>query len=197
MKLSIQEALDRQTEFNAEMVLPLVYRPEAMFRIKPVTRASSTLEGHSEAVLNVAFSPNGKLLASASGDTTVRMWDLNTECPEATYEGHKGWVLYVTFSPDGKILASAGMDNNVLLWDVETGKQKGLPLKGHKNFITSLAWEPMISATSDRRLASSSKDCMVRIWSACNNSCIRSLTSHTGSITKVLWGGEGLIYSAS
>lgn len=57
--MSIQEALDRQTEFNAEMVLPLTFRPEAMFRIKPVTRASSTLEGHSEAVLCTAFSPNG------------------------------------------------------------------------------------------------------------------------------------------
>jgi ribosome assembly protein 4 len=120
--MSIQEALDRQTEFNAEMVLPLTFRPEAMFRIKPVTRASSTLEGHSEAVLCTAFSPNGQLLASGSGDATVRMWDLNTECPEATYEGHKGWVLYVAFSPDGKILASAGMDHNVFLWDVETGK---------------------------------------------------------------------------
>ena len=120
------------------MVLPVTFKPEAMFRIKPVTRASSTLEGHSEAVLNVSFSPNGRMLASASGDTTVRMWDLNTECPDATLEGHKGWVLYVAFSPDGKILASAGMDKNVLLWDVDTGKQRGLPLKGHKNFITRL-----------------------------------------------------------
>ena len=107
------------------MVLPLTFRPESMFRIRPVTRASSTLEGHTNAVLNTAFSPDGSRLASASGDRTVRTWDLNTETPEHTLNGHKGWVMYVAFSPDGSILASAGADNNVLLWDPETGEQLG------------------------------------------------------------------------
>ena len=94
-------------------------------------------------------------------------------------------------------MASAGMDNNILIWDAETGKQLGKPLKGHKKFVTSLAWEPMIKANEDRRLASSSKDQSVRIWATTNGACLRILTSHTASVTKVLWGGEGLVYSAS
>ena len=93
-----------------------------MFAFKPITRASSTLEGHTEAVLSVAFSPDGSKLASGSGDTTVRMWDLNTECPLYTCEGHRGWVLNVAFSPDGQTLASAGMDHCIYIWDANTGK---------------------------------------------------------------------------
>lgn len=194
---SVQEAIDRQSEFNTEMVIPVQYRPEAMFAIRPITRASSTLEGHSEAVLSVAFSPDGTKLASGSGDTTVRMWDLNTECPLYTCEGHRGWVLYVAFSPDGKTLASAGMDKVIHIWDAATGKQIGRPLKGHKDFITSLSWEPLIKMNKDRRLASSSKDKTVRIWDTAGQNCIKCLSSHTQSVTKVLWGGEDLIYSAS
>ena len=176
---SIQNALDRTSDLNAEMVLPVTYRPEAMFAIRPVTRASATLEGHSEAVLSVAFSPDGQKLASASGDTTVRMWDLNTECPQVTCEGHKGWVLFVAFSPDNKTLASAGMDNSILIWNADTGQVIGKPLKGHKKFVTSLAWEPLIKANVDRRLVSSSKDNDVRIWATTNGSCLRILSSHT------------------
>lgn len=89
------------------------------------------------------------------------------------------------------------MDHLIYIWDANTGKQVGRPLKGHKNYITSLTWEPLVKMTKDRRMASSSKDNMVRIWDTVGMNCLRILSSHTASVTKVLWGGEDLLYSAS
>jgi ribosome assembly protein 4 len=56
--------------------------------------------------LNVSFSPDGNKLATGSGDTTIRIWDVDTQTPEHTLTGHTNWVLYVSFSPDGKKLAT-------------------------------------------------------------------------------------------
>lgn len=98
---------------STEETLQIRYTPQAVFRVRPVTRCSSSLPGHKEAVLNVSFSPDGEHLASGSGDTTVRIWDLQTETPRATCQGHRNWVLCVAWSPDGRRLASGSMDNTV------------------------------------------------------------------------------------
>ncbi|KAF2477359.1 uncharacterized protein BDR25DRAFT_205684, partial [Lindgomyces ingoldianus] len=80
-----------------------------------------TLEGHTGSVWAIAFSPDGKQLASASGDTMVKLWDAGSGALLQTLEGHTGFVGAIAFSPDGKQLASASGDTMVKLWDAGSG----------------------------------------------------------------------------
>ncbi|KAJ2723267.1 ribosome assembly [Coemansia sp. Benny D115] len=181
---------------SAEDMLTIVYQPQAFFKVRAVTRCSSSMTGHTEAVLAVSFSPDGSQLASASGDTTVRIWDLTTETPRFTCKGHRNWVLSVAWSPDGRTLASGSMDGTVRLWDPSTGKEMGV-LSGHRKWITALAWEPLHLNAKANRLASSSKDGTVRIWDTSLRRCVQTLSGHTAAVTCVRWGGDGRIYTGS
>ncbi|EGJ32189.1 MULTISPECIES: hypothetical protein [Moorena] len=75
--------------------------------------------GHNNQLTSIKFSPDGKLLASASLDSRIKLWDVTTGKELQTLIGHRHWVNSVSFSPDGKLLASAGSDNTVKLWNLE------------------------------------------------------------------------------
>lgn len=99
---------------TSEDIVRVVYMPQSVFRVRPVGRCTSTLSGHAESVLVASFSPDSRRLASGSGDSTVRLWDLMTETPLQEVTGHRSWTQCVSWSPDGVTLASAASDGEVL-----------------------------------------------------------------------------------
>ncbi|CAF2138018.1 hypothetical protein IGI04_005709 [Brassica rapa subsp. trilocularis] len=182
---------------SVETVLTIVYQQQAVFRIRPVNRCSQTIAGHAEAVLCVSFSPDGKQLASGSGDTTVRLWDLYTETPLFTCKGHRNWVLSIAWSPDGKHLVSGSKSGEICCWNPKKGELDGNPLTGHKKWITGISWEPVHLSSPCRRFVTSSKDGDARIWDVTLKKTLICLSGHTLAVTCVKWGGDGIIYTGS
>lgn len=114
------------------------------------------LEGHTQVVSSVAFSPLGHLMASGSLDGTIRLWDSTTGLLNAVLDGQSGLVLSVAFSPDGTLIASGTTDTIIQIWDVTSATPIGQSLKGHADNVGSVAFSPdgtlLVSGSDDHTI---------------------------------------------
>ncbi len=169
----------------------------------PAPEPLRTLAGHAEAVRSVAFSADGKTLASGSFDKTVKLWDVATGQEQATFRSHgethvaaadvRPGVNSLAFTPDGKILATSGLDASIKLWDVAAKKELHT-LTGHSDRVLSIAMAP-----DGKTLASASEDRSLRIWEIDTGKQQSALFDNNGAVSSVAFadGGRTLISGAS
>jgi WD40 repeat protein len=131
---------------------------------------AKTLTGHSEPVISVTISPDGKTLASGSLDKTVKIWDIKSGELRRTLQGHSEPVRSVTISPDGKTLASGSQDKTIKIWDIRSGELRRT-LEGHSGYVRSVAISP-----DGRILVSYGSSRAVNIWDIKSGELRRTLT---------------------
>ena len=144
------------------------------------------LQGHAGPISSVGFSPDGRLLATASWDDTIRLWDSASGNAISVLEGHTENVSMVAFAPDGDTLASASFDGTVRLWDLATGKLL-IELECHQGPVWSLAFSP-----DGRTLATgSADDNSIKLWDANTGQEKALLAGHEGTVTSLTFNTDG------
>ncbi len=154
-----------------------------------------TLRGHEQPVSMVAFSPDGRLLASVSWDKSIRLWDLQAKTLLRLLAGHDDFITNVKFSPDGRRLASSSKDGTILLWDMATWASH--PLKFEEGWQNKIVREIAFSPDG-RLLAAAADDGMIRAWNVEDGRLTHVTRAHGNKIQGIAFSPDGtLLASAS
>ncbi|OUL27508.1 WD40 repeat domain-containing protein, partial [Nostoc sp. 106C] len=140
-------------------------------------------------VWSVSFSPDGKTIASASDDNTIKLWSLDGK-ELKTFKGHSDSVSWASFSPDGKTIASTGRDKTIKLWNLDGKELK--TFKGHSDWVWGVSFSP-----DGQTIASASADKTIKLWSL-DGKELKTFKRHSDGVSSVSFSPDGkTITSAS
>ena len=162
-------------------------------QIPPMSNMLFACYGHSSRVTSLAWSPNGKWLASASYDKTVQVWDATNGKQLSTYKEHRDRVNALVWSPNSTHLASASDDGTVRVWNALSGTLL-VTYTGHNGPVNALAWSPVLSAYGNAlpsQIASAGTDKTVHIWDSSQGINQYIFRNHTNAVYAVAWSPDG------
>ena len=154
-------------------------------------RLRQTLSGHTDRALRVAWSPDGRTLASSSRDRTILLWDSESSSYRATLQGHTAGVNGLAFTSDSGSLLSGSEDGTLRVWDVASGQCTRV-IHGHAVSLYDVDWSP-----DSTQLVSSGTDYLVTIYAVSGETPPRVLPGHGGVVFGVGWSSDGRTLASS
>lgn len=158
-----------------------------------------TLKGHSNSIVSVAFSPDGKTLVSGSWDHTIKLWYVASGKELKTFNGHSRDVYSVAFSPDGKKVASGSLDSTVKLWDIDSGQElkslkKQNPIGSNPIITYNPGYDPVFSVAfspDGQTVASGNSDNTIKLWDVTSGQELKALKGHSHFVQSVAFSPNG------